>query len=100
MNTLQTIWSALTVENEMLVKILSIPIAYLDAYIMMSFFTTLLNIAVSKKRKLAYVLIYGTLGSILVLAIPTTYKIFVNLIIWPIIIYFVYGMHHSNLNKK
>ena len=60
MNTLQTIWSALTVENEMLVKILSIPIAYLDAYIGMLFFTTLLNIDVSKKRKLAYVLIYGT----------------------------------------
>ena len=90
MNTLQTIWSALTVENELLVKLLSIPIAYLDAYIMMSFFTTLLNIDASKKRKLAYVLIYGTLGSVLVLAIPTTYKIFVNLIIWPIIIYFVF----------
>ena len=90
MNTLQTIWSALTVPNELLFKIISIPLVYIDAYIMMNFFTTLLNIDVSRKRKYLYVLLYGTLGTILGFLIPSTYKIFINIIIWPIIIYFVF----------
>ena len=89
MNILQTIWSALTTPNEMLFKIISIPLVYLDAYIMMNFFTTLLDIKSSKKQKLIYVLIYGTIGTILGFIISSSYKVFVNIIIWPIIIYFV-----------
>ncbi len=90
MNTLQTIWSALTVPNPMLTNILGIPLTYLDAYIGMLFFSTLLNIDTPRKKKLIYVLIYGTLGIILNFIIPSTYKIFINLIVWPIIIYFVF----------
>lgn len=90
MNTLQTIWSALTTPNEMLFKIISIPLVYLDAYIIMLFFTSLLNIVASKRRKLIYVLVYGTLGTILGFIVPSTYKIFVNIVIWPIIIYFIF----------
>ena len=90
MNTLQTIWSALTIENPMLTNILGIPLTYLDAYVIMLFFTTILNINTSRKKKIIYVLIYGTIGIILSFIIPSTYKIFINLIIWPIIIYFVF----------
>ena len=89
MNTLQTIWSALTVPNELLVKILSVPLAYLDAYIMMSFFTTILNINSSKKRKIIYVLVYGSIGNILNFVVPTSYTVFINIVVWPIIIFFL-----------
>lgn len=90
MNTLQTIWSALTAPNEMLFKVISIPLVYLDAYIIMSFFTTILNINASKKRKIVYVLIYGTLGTILGFVFSSSYKIFINIIIWPILIFIVF----------
>lgn len=90
MNTLQTIWSALTTPNEMLFKVISIPLVYLDAYIIMSFFTTILNINASKKRKIVYVLIYGTLGTILGFVFSSSYKIFINIIIWPILIFIVF----------
>lgn len=89
MNILQTIWSALTVENELLVKILLVPLSYLDAFIGMLFFTTLLDIDTSKKRKIIYVLLYATLGSILTFVIPTSYTVFINIIIWPILIFLV-----------
>ena len=89
MDILQTIWSALTTPNEMLFKVIAIPLVFLDAYIGMLFFTTVLNIDVSKKRKIAYVLIYGIIGNILTFAVPTVYKFFINLIIWPILIYFI-----------
>lgn len=88
MNTLQTIWSALTTENEMLFKILSVPFAFLDVYIGLLFFTTILNIHTSKKNKLLYVIIYGIASNIMTFLIPTSYKIFVNIVIWPIIIFF------------
>lgn len=89
MNTLQTIWSALTVQNEMLVKFIAIPIMYLDAYIGMYFFSTILNIDITKKRKIIYILIYATLGNILAFLVPIPYNIYVNIIVWPIIIFFV-----------
>ena len=89
MDILQTIWSALTTPNELLVKLIGIPLIFLDAYIGMLFFTTILNIDASKKRKIAYVLIYGILGNILTFTVSATYKLFINLIIWPILIFFI-----------
>lgn len=89
MNILQTIWSALTTPNEMLFKVIAIPLVFLDAYIGMLFFTTILNINTSKKRKIIYVIIYGIIGNILTFAVPTDYKFFINLIIWPLSIFFI-----------
>ena len=89
MNILQTIWSALTQSNEILTNILLIPLAYVDAYVVMLFFTTLLNINATGKRKFLYVLIYGSIGNLSTLIIPVSYKIFINMIIWPILIFFI-----------
>ena len=89
MNTLQTIWSALTTPNELIIRLQGIPICYLDAYIGMLFFTTILNIKVTNKQKILYVLIYGSVGNILTFIIPTSYTIFINIIVWPIIIFFI-----------
>lgn len=89
MNTLQTIWSALTTENEILFKILSIPLAFLDVYIGLLFFTTILNIPTTRKRKILYVIIYGTVSNIITFLVPPSYKIYVIMIIWPILIYFL-----------
>ena len=89
MNTLQTIWSALTTQSATLTNVLGIPLTYLDAYVIMLFFTTLLNIEVSNKRKIVYVIVYATLGIITNFIIPATYKIFFNIIVWPILIYLI-----------
>lgn len=42
MQILQTIWTALTTENEGLVNILNIPLSFIEAYISMVIFTTFL----------------------------------------------------------
>lgn len=89
MNTLQTIWSALTVENEMLIKFIAIPLTYLDVYIGMLFFTTLLNISANKNHKILYVIIYGTISNLVNFFVPASYKIFVNMILWPIAVFFI-----------
>ena len=89
MNILQTIWSALTTPNEMLIQMLLIPFAFIDAYVGMLFFTTILNINVTKKRRIIYVLIYALIGNILTFTVSTNYKFFINLIIWPVLILFI-----------
>ena len=89
MNTLQTIWSALTTPDEMLTKILFIPLTFLDIYIGMLFFTTLLNIETTNKNKILYVAIYGIISNIITFLVPASYKIFINMIVWPIMIFVI-----------
>ena len=89
MNTLQMIWSALTVPNELLIKILAIPLTYLDAFVCMLFFTAILNIQTTKKRKLIYVLTYGTIGNLITFIVPTSYSVFVNIFVWPLMVFFI-----------
>lgn len=90
MNTLQTIWSALTTENEMLIKFIAIPLTYLDIYIGMLFFTTILNIETTNKRNMIYVLTYGTISILINFLVPATYKIFINMILWPVMVFFIF----------
>lgn len=90
MNILQTIWSALTTQNETLINFIAIPLTYLDIYIGMFFFTILLNIKTSKVKKLIYVLFYGTVSIIINFTIPATYKIFLNMILWPLMVFFIF----------
>ena len=87
MNILQTIWTALITPNATLFKIITIPVTYLDAYIGMLFFSSILNIKTTKRQKILYLLLYGTLGNLVVFIVPTSYTVYVNIIMWPILIF-------------
>lgn len=89
MEFFQTILTAITTPNEGLVKIFSIPLNFLDVYVGMFFFTTAFNISASKKRKLIYVLVYSAIGCIITTFIPKQYAMFINIVIWPVLIYFI-----------
>ena len=93
MEILQTIWTALNTENEMMIKIINIPFAFVEMYISMLLFTTILNIKASKKQKLLYVLILGVLGLITVWFVPKPYNTFVNIIACPILVYFLFKIN-------
>lgn len=89
MNTIQTIWSALTSQNETLTNILFIPLTFLDAFIGMLYFTSILNIKTTKKRKITYVVTYGIVANLIAFLIPKPYYVFVNIIVWPMMIFFI-----------
>lgn len=89
MNTLQTIWSALTTPNTTLTNILGIPLMFLDLTVCMLFFSTILNIQSTKRQKITYVLVLGVIANIANFIIPASYKIFFNMIVWPIAIFFI-----------
>lgn len=65
METLNAVWTALTSTNEELINIISIPIYFIDAYIGMLLFTTILNFKGSKKQNLQYVLFLSIIGFII-----------------------------------
>ena len=89
MNFIQTIWSALTTPNEMLTKFLSIPLTFLEFYVGMLFFTTILNIETTKKSRLIFTLVYVLIANILLFAISNSSYVFINIILLPILTYFI-----------
>lgn len=86
MEIFQTIWTALTTENELLTKIVLIPETFLENFINMLLFTTILNINTKKNNKVKYVLILSVLGNIINLFVPNPYKSFMNILLIPICI--------------
>ena len=54
MEILQTIWNALTTENEILINFISFPMLVLELIVSMLLFTTILNIKVTTKQKITY----------------------------------------------
>lgn len=93
MEIFQTIWTALTTPNEGLIQILSIPLTFLEAYIYMLLFTTVLNIPYNKKQMLSYVLSFSSIGLICNFFIPKVYSGFILLIIYLIIIISVFKIN-------
>lgn len=90
MELLQTIWTALTTPNEGLIKIIFIPLSFLDTFIGMFFFSTILNISSTKKQKILYVCIMSILSQLSNFLLPTLYSSFVKMIIWPILVILIF----------
>ena len=81
MEIFQTIWTALTTENEFLSTVLLLPETFIEAAVNMLLFTTLLNISVDKKYRISYILVFGILTNIVNLLIPNPYRSLIDLII-------------------
>lgn len=87
MEIFQTIWTALTTENELLTKIILIPETFLESFVSALLFTTLLNLNSSRKSILKYVLIISIFANICNFLIPNPYKFFINVIVMLLSIY-------------
>lgn len=86
MGILQTIWTALTTENEMLSTLLLMPETYLENFISVLLFSTLLGISSDRKTKILYIVITSTLSNLVNLFIPNPFRSFINLAIMLIFI--------------
>lgn len=90
MNLFQTIWTALTTENELLTSIVGIPTVFLEAYVSMCLFTFLFNISATKKQKTTYVIIVSFIGIILRFLIPTPYSTYINIVAMLLAVMFIF----------
>ena len=89
MELLQTIWNALTNENEILMNIISVPMIFLEIYLTFLLFTTILNISCSKTQRIQYVLCNSLLAILTSYFIPNPYNTFINLMLFPVLVYFI-----------
>ncbi len=80
METLQMIWNNLNSENVFLTNIIGIPSIFLEVFISMLLFTTLLNITTTKKKKFLYVFVVSIFSIASRFLIPNPYNSFINLI--------------------
>lgn len=90
MEILQMIWTKLTTGNQMLIKIISIPLAIIEVSITMLLFTTILNIKSSKKQKILYILIFSLISILSIIIIPIPINTFINVIACPLLVYFIF----------
>ena len=81
MEILQAIWTALTTENATLTNIILFPEVFLESYINMLLFTTLLNIDADKNTKLKYIIVFSILVNLTTIVIPNPYCSYLNLIL-------------------
>lgn len=93
MEIFQTIWTALTTENELLAKFIIIPVTFLEIYLGMLLFTTILNISASPKNKVKYVLLMSIGGTIFNFIIPNPYRSFINLALMFLSIKLLFNTH-------
>ena len=77
----EMIWKCFTTENPSMIAIISIPLTFIESYVVMLLFTTLLNITANKMQKIIYVLVLSTSGIINNLFIPEPFDAFVNIAI-------------------
>ena len=86
MEIFQTIWTALSTPNQLLVDILGIPFTFVEIYLYSLLFTTILNITYTKKQQLLYVVLFSFTTLIINSFVPKIYTSFVLIIICPIYI--------------
>ena len=90
MEIFQTIWNALTTENETLIQIITFPMLILELTLSMLLFTTLLNINATKMQKILYILILSIIGIATVYFIPIPYNTFINVLACPILVLLIF----------
>ena len=92
METLQTIWTALSTPNPQLTNILISPLVFIEATVTMLLFTSILNIQTTKKQKLIYIILIAlstNLANILIGSIDGFIVIFINILLWTLIAKFI-----------
>lgn len=80
MEIIQTMWNAITTQNEIALAICFFLLSFIEASVSVLLFTTVLNIVTTKKNKLLYVLLIAIVGSLCRLLLPDPWGIFLNII--------------------
>ncbi len=86
MELLHNLWNVLTTEDEKLTNYVCLSLIFIEIYVTMKLFTTILNISYTKRQRNIYYFIMCIVTIVNTLLIPQTIKVIFGLIIIPIII--------------
>ncbi len=87
MDILNNIWIAISTPNEWLINILSLPFLFIENYLCMLIFSSVLNLSLSKKQKIIYVSVISIEAFLTMNYLPIPFNTFVNYIVIAILIY-------------
>ena len=90
MEFINTIWSALTTQNQGLINIIMVPCTIIEAILLMLLFTTFLNLKSTSKQRVLYVVAISTTAIISNLIIANEYKVILNAILYFICIKYIF----------
>ena len=89
---INNIWNALTSENPELVTIILHIAVFMESYLTLNLFLSILNIESTRKQRILYVLLFGVEGTLSSLFIPSPYNLIINYLIVFLIIYFIFKL--------
>ena len=78
MEILSNIWNALSTENEMNTKFLTLPLMFIEISLSLYIFLYVLKTDVSKNKKITYIILVSAFSIISSLIIPEPYNVFIN----------------------
>lgn len=90
MEIFQTIWNVLTTENEVITNIICSPLTFVEAYVSMLLFTSILKINSSSQKNIIYVLTFSVIALITKFTIPMPYNTLINVIACPLLVIIIY----------
>ncbi len=89
MEILQTIWSALSSENNIAMTVISIPMTFIEVTLTFLIFSQVLNISYTKKQGILYVVSFSTIAILSNIYLPAQFYSFINILFLPILVYFI-----------
>lgn len=89
MEILQTIWTALTNENELVLILTGIPMIFIEITVTLLLFTQILNIHYNKKSSIIYILSNFCIVLLSTYCIPQPFNTFINILALPVLVFFI-----------
>lgn len=90
MEILQTICNVLTTQNERLTNIIISPFLFVEVALYMLIFLSVLGIPSTSKQRYTFTITCATLAIINILFIPVPYYTFVNVLIYPLLVFLIF----------
>lgn len=90
---INNIWNALTSENPELVTLILHIAVFIESYLSLNLFLSILNIESTRRQRLFYVLLLGFEATLTSLIMPSPYNVIINYLILFITIYFIFKLH-------
>lgn len=90
MEIFQTIWNALISENKFFIKLNAIPSIFLEAYLYMLMFLTLLKIESTKKQQIIFVVVFSIISIFNTFFGIAPYNNLVNVLAMPLLVFLIF----------
>lgn len=81
MQIFQTIWTAMTTQNEIALSIIFFLLSFVETSVSMLLFTTIFDMKSSRKSKIIYVFLVAIVGSIIRIFVSDPYGSFLNILV-------------------